>query len=287
MQRDTGLNQESADLDGLAERLREKPAKEIFAELERRLFDAERTGGDVDSDILDIYLCILDEKDPVADDGVTFDQMWGTFQNHHPKLIPPAPAQQKAAGRHRRPVKRRFAIAALASVALLVGVALAFRLGNIVLDKGETSVSERPSGSMLMDEVNAEGYRSLAEVLEDHSISAVGTLMTWIPEDYALNSVKAAEVEGTTKISATFITADGGQKIFFRLVRDLGGASNIEYEKNAAYQDTWTYSGHDYYFMVNNGDLRVMWDIGSVYVSIFGDATEDQLKEMVKSIKMR
>lgn len=286
MQRDTGSNQESADLDGLAERLREKPAKEIFAELERKLFEAERAGGDVDSDILDIYLCILDEKDPVADDGVTFDQMWGTFQNHHPELIPPAPAQQKAASRHRRPIKRRFAIAALASVALLVGVALAFRLGNIVLDKGETSVSERPSGTMLMDEANTEGYRSLAEALEDQSISEVGTLLTWIPQEYALTAVNAIELEGTQKITATF-ESDDGKKIAYRLVYNPSGSSDMEYEKNESYQDTWRFGGYDYYFMINNGDLRVMWDAGNIYVSIFGDATEDQLKEMVKSIKTR
>lgn len=73
----------------MAKELHDKSAKEVFAELESKLFEAERTGTEIDPDVLGIYLCILDHKDPILDDGVSFDQMWGTFKNCHPELITP------------------------------------------------------------------------------------------------------------------------------------------------------------------------------------------------------
>lgn len=280
------------DIAALALDLKKLSAAAVFSDLQKRLDESARTGVAVDPNVLELYYSILDEKDPVPYEGPSFDESWGKFQKRHAWLFSDdhivSPERISTKSHKFRPMllsrRGRQLLVVAAILILLAGVAFAVRFGNIVLDRGETIVSKQPCGVMIMDEATSDGYGSLDEALEDCGISKNGTLLTWIPVEYSVEGIHVTKLEGIIKINTVF-RGNGDRRLYYRIVREFDGNSNVEYEKNDSYSDLWHINGIDYYLMNNNDDRRVMWDIGSTYCNLFGDVTVEQLKSMVESIR--
>lgn len=281
------------DLTALARDLKKLSAATVFSDLQKRLDESALIGVAVDPKVLELYYSILDEKDPVPDEGPSFDESWGKFQKRHAWLFSDdhiVSTEMISTKSHRfRPMllsrRGRQLLVVAAVLILLAGVAFAVRFGNIVLDRGETIISKSPSGVMVMDEASADGYHSLEEALEDCGIGKDGILLTWIPEEYSVQEIYATKLDSTIKINVIFSTIDK-RRLYYRIIRDIDGTFVVGYEKNDSYQTTWPINGINYYLMNNNADRRVMWEVGNTYCNLFGDISEEQLKAMVESIQI-
>lgn len=276
------------DFANLKEHLNTMTADEVIKELDAALDAAELSGKEIDLDALHLYDDALSEKTAPKEDGLPVRDFWEKFQYDHPTLFK-QPDNVKPMYRmslHHTRLFQRLIIAAVVG-AVVIGGALANRYMNRVTDQGETMRVSSPSGNMVREDADLKGYASLEAALKDKGISASGVAITWIPADHHLESANAVVTEDGVKITAIYRDAGGEEKITFRLTQFNQGDKSVDYEKNTDYSRTISIQSTPYYLMKNNEDVRIMWDVGSVFCNIYGDATEKELEEMVKSISVR
>ena len=184
-----------------------KSNTELLQEIEEALRSG--TAEDLDTDKIEQYLSILQERAPVMEDYDP-EQQWNELQEAHPLIfaVEETPHEEKRRHRRRSPLHTlRLALAGLTMVVcfMVTANALGFNPVQSVITWAEGVIQTcfNPSGIMELPEDTQSEYRSLKEALTANSMNA-DRLPTWVPKDYSLVDVTARQIDGMTKCTAVF-----------------------------------------------------------------------------------
>jgi hypothetical protein len=263
----------------------QRSSQELLQEIEQIL--ATSSSVDMDTDKLEAYLDILQERAPVMEDYDAKAE-WEKTKAQHPLLFTPEPAKRPKKADARKWFKSVRAVEIAVAVALcLMITANAFGYNPIgrFLDwaDGIVRVYSNPSGEMELPPDDPNEYHSLVEALEAYDIDP-DSCPTWIPEDYALKVVTVRDSDGLLRISGTY-RGDRGDLIIRAtlhtennywanvLERDTGGSTCVIENK-------------EFLIVTNANHAKIGWVQGNCFYEVNGLLTEDEINKMLKSIPL-
>lgn len=263
----------------------QRSSQELLQEIEQIL--ATSSSVDMDTDKLEAYLDILQERVPVMEDYDAKAE-WEKTKAQHPLLFAPEPAKRPKKADARKWFKSVRAVEIAVAVALcLMITANAFGYNPIrqFLDwaDGIIRVYSNPSGEMELPPDDPNEYHSLAEALEAYDIDP-DFCPTWIPEDYALKAVTVRDSDGLLRISGIYYSERGDLLIRFTNYKvfdenDWGNAVERD-EAGSIFKD----GEREFYFTTNSNQLKAGWIQNSNFYEVIGCVSEDEMKDILKSI---
>lgn len=263
----------------------QRSSQELLQEIEQIL--ATSSSVDMDTDKLEAYLDILQERVPVMEDYDAKAE-WEKTKAQHPLLFAPEPAKRPKKADARKWFKSVRAVEIAVAVALcLMITANAFGYNPIrqFLDwaDGIIRVYSNPSGEMELPPDDPNEYHSLAEALAAYDIDP-DSCPTWIPEDYVLETVTVRDSDGLLRISGIYYSERGDLLIRFTNYKvfdenDWGNA--VERDENGSiFKD----GEREFYFTTNSNQLKAGWIQNSNFYEVIGCVSEDEMKDILKSI---
>lgn len=280
----------TAEYAQLKRRLRGLTREEILEELSEKFEEEEITGEPVAPRLVLAYTDILDElhtQEP--GDNRRIELTWTGFKRNHPELF--SEKAPRTAQPHRRPrcaqIARVLEVAVIAA-ALLIVTATAFRWPDYLVAWGREAFSFGPirteSGVMELETLNNSDYLSLGDAVQAYSLERVAP--TWIPQNFALESVYVQEFGAVTNITALY-SSNNANDILVRIssyevevdMPDL----NIEKDQQQS-RDIYIVDDISHQISKNYDRSQASWKNGRCICSITGNIAETQLKEMVNSI---
>jgi anti-sigma factor RsiW len=284
MDNKTDMSKESSRI-ALLEKLRQKSIFQLTFEL--HIISDVMTEFDFDVELVEAYLDVLQEKDPVywdIDEEKSYQEfiekyseLYEAAMSSPPKL--PAP-------------KKRFRLAGAIAAAACLVFAIIFvpidAYGNSALQKivrwGDGVLEIRslpPGGLMSLPADSGSEYRSLADALKKNNISP-SNCPTWIPAGFALVGI---ETTGSGVLKGFVATYRDNENIISISVHYSAypSATVSAVEKDAG-GSVYLSRGQVYYILTSMGVPTAVWtDDNSTYV-ISGDITTDDLQMMIDSI---
>lgn len=266
---------------------------ELLNEIEKLM--APLPGEDIDTDKVEQYLALLQERAPVMEDYDPVTQ-WDKLMEEHPLLVEEtvAPETLPDTKPSRRPSKRgsglrilRVAEVAAAVVLCLVVTANAFGVNPIQAflswAEGVIQAYSDPSGLMELPADDPSEYHSLEEALTANGIDASGC-PTWVPRDYSLCGVWVRATDGIIKCTASYESTRG--EIIMRVTQySMGSTASTEEREDDGYEYT---NDNGTYYIVSNYELsKVGWQVGSTSYVISGQVSEEEIVKIINSIIMR
>ena len=251
--------------------------------------DAESPeGSGSDTELLLYVMGVLADRRHENNAGKTAQEAWESFQqNYAPEKAPSE--GKKSAGKGIRWLRRlTAAVAAVVLVVLLPLTAEAFSwkdVWNVVAKWAKETFSFVGSDAATVSEPvpDYDGEcTSLQELLRKNKIDP-SIVPTWIPEDYALETVKKA-VSPTQEIYAAYYI-DGKNELRIRVqdyMYDEFQKLEIERSPEIYFTDG---SNIEFFIFENAGQTQVIWTIDSYECTVSGDISAEQAKRMVDSIK--
>ena len=242
-----------------------------------------------DMDRVDLCLELLQERAPVMQ---SFDKQkgWDELTSAYPLPVEPEeaapttrPAKSAAWFSLHRILRFAGALAAILCCFLITASALGYQPLQAFLQwaDGIVRIYHAPSGMMELPEDSSEEYRSLAQALEANGLDS-SECPTWIPEDYQLVSVRVTLMGDVGKYSAVYDSERG--ELFIQIL----DSPNAEWTATDEREE----DGHPYvkdkiqYYIVSNAEqTKAGWKIGTYSYTINGYITEDELVQMIASIK--
>lgn len=263
----------------------QRSSQELLQEIEQIL--ATSSSVDMDTDKLEAYLDILQERTPVMEDYDAKAE-WEKTKAQHPLLFAPEPAKRPKKADARKWFKSvRAAEIAVAVVLCLMITANAFGYNPIrqFLDwaDGIIRVYSNPSGEMELPPDDPNEYHSLAEALEAYDIDP-DSCPTWIPKDYALKTVTVRDSEGLFRISGVYRSERGELLIRFtnfKVFNENYWGNVIERDENGS---IFKNGENEFYITTNSNQLKAGWIQNSNFYEVIGQVSEDEIKEILKSI---
>ncbi len=263
----------------------QRSSQELLQEIEQIL--ATSSSVDIDTDKLEAYLDILQERAPVMEDYDAKAE-WEKTKVQHPLLFAPEPAKRPKKADARKWFRSVRAVEIAVAVALcLMITANAFGYNPIrqFLDwaDGIIRVYSNPSGEMELPPDDPNEYHSLAEALAAYDIDP-DSCPTWIPEDYALKAVTVRDSDGLLRISGTY-RGDRGDLIIRVTLhiendywanvmeRDTGGSTRVIENK-------------EFLIVTNANHAKIGWVQGNCFYEVNGLLTEDEINKILKSIPL-
>lgn len=250
---------------------------------------------EMDTDRIEAYLSILQERAPVTEDYDP-EAQWTKLEAEHPLIFEEEPSPCAAYPADAEPVAKcehhgnrlfHFLRAAGISVAavfcfVVTASALGFPPAQAVLHwaEGVIQVYTNPSGQMELPDDDPSEYHSLGEALEANGIDASG-LPTWVPRDYSILSVTAKSSDGVTKCSAVYESDRGNVAI--RVIDHMMPFSVETKERNTT-GSIYINNETEYYIAADDGLIKAGWHHGNISYVISGQISEDEIKEMINSI---
>jgi len=278
-----GKEADHAGYANLKEHLKGMTADELRAELDALFEEEARSGEEAEPELVEIYLDALDaacEDEPVPGD---MEKSWNTFKANNPDLFPKAEGKPRKNGFS----FRRFFEAAVLVAALLVLSAAAFQWPDYVVSWGREILSIGPpeSGNMVLEEVDENGYASLAEAVESIGVTDL-PLPSWIPPSFSIRSINTQNVFTYVKITAVYSKEDNTSiAIRVSYYPDSKDMPNLSFEKNDdGRHEIDAKDGIEFFFTENYGSAQVGWINGNCLCSISGEISKEELKEIVNSI---
>ncbi len=263
----------------------QRSSQELLQEIEQIL--ATSSSVDMDTDKLEAYLDILQERVPVMEDYDAKAE-WEKTKAQHPLLFAPEPAKRPKKADARKWFKSVRAVEIAVAVALcLMITANAFGYNPIrqFLDwaDGIIRVYSNPSGEMELPPDDPNEYHSLAEALEAYDIDP-DSCPTWIPKDYALKTVTVRDSEGLFRISGVYRSERGELLIRFtnfKVFNENYWGNVIERDENGS---IFKNGENEFYITTNSNQLKAGWIQNSNFYEVIGQVSEDEIKEILKSI---
>ncbi len=256
---------------------------ELLDEIDQMLSGPEN---EIDVDALEARLTALQDRAPVMED---YDPLaeWSKLQDAYPVSFETGDEPKKKSKR-RTGGKIHFArIAAIFAVVLLCSLVTVNALGYNPIHSflrwvdDTIQVCINPSGVMeLPPDVPCE-YRSLREALDANGAEDA-VCPTWVPRDYALREVTARQTDGVTLFNAFYVSERGGLFIRIYEVDGFSWSGVIESELNGT---EYVHNDVTYYFTANNEASKAGWIIGQYSCEIIGQISEDELKQIINSMK--
>ena len=269
----------------IAADVEQRSSQELLQEIEQIL--ATSSSVDMDTDKLEAYLDILQERVPVMEDYDAKAE-WEKTKAQHPLLFAPEPAKRPKKADARKWFKSVRAVEIAVAVALcLMITANAFGYNPIrqFLDwaDGIIRVYSNPSGEMELPPDDPNEYHSLAEALEAYDIDP-DSCPTWIPKDYALKTVTVRDSEGLFRISGVYRSERGELLIRFtnfKVFNENYWGNVIERDENGS---IFKNGENEFYITTNSNQLKAGWIQNSNFYEVIGQVSEDEIKEILKSI---
>lgn len=262
---------------------------ELLNEIEK-LMDPP-PGEDIDTEKVEYYLALLQERAPVMEDYDPAAQ-WDKLMEEHPLLAEETVAPEKPSSRRRSRRCSGFRILRVAEVAAavvlcLVVTANAFGVNPIQAflnwAEGVIQAYSDPSGIMELPADDPSEYHSLEEALTANGIDA-SDCPTWVPRDYSLCGVWVRATDGIIKCTASYESTRG--EIIMRVTQhSMGSTASTEEREDDGYEYT---NDNGTYYIVSNYELsKVGWQIGSTSYVISGQVSEEEIIKIINSIIMR
>ena len=263
----------------------QRSSQELLQEIEQIL--ATSSSVDMDTDKLEAYLDILQERAPVMEDYDAKAE-WEKTKVQHPLLFAPEPAKRPKKADARKWFRSVRAVEIAVAVALcLMITANAFGYNPIrqFLDwaDGIIRVYSNPSGEMELPPNDPNEYHSLAEALEAYDINS-DSCPTWIPKDYTLKAVTVRDSEGLFRISGVYRSERGELLIRFtnfKVFNENYWGNVIERDENGS---IFKNGENEFYITTNSNQLKAGWIQNSNFYEVIGQVSEDEIKEILKSI---
>ena len=264
-----------------------KSNTELLQEIEEALRSG--TAEDLNTDKIEQYLSILQERAPVMEDYDP-EQQWNELQEAHPLIfaVEETPHEEKRRHRRRSPLHTlRLALAGLTMVVcfMVTANALGFNPVQSVITWAEGVIQTcfNPSGIMDLPEDTQSEYHSLKEALTANSMNA-DRLPTWVPKDYSLVDVTARQIDGMTKCTAVFESNRG--ELIMRVVAYSTKDIAVKKEREVSTgEEIFKYNGMEYYLISNDVWNKAEWHDGLMSFTLSGQISDEEIKEIIQSIK--
>ncbi len=260
-----------------------KSNTELLDEIDRILNGPEDK---INVDALEAHLAALQDRAPVMEEYDPFDG-WSKLQEAHPALFE-TEYEPKKASRRRISWKVQFArIAAVFTAVLLCSLVTVNALGYNPVQtfmkwvNDTIQVYSNPSGTMELPPNVPGEYRSLREALDDNGAGNVAC-PTWVPRDYALREVVVRQSDGITQFTAFYLSERGRLAVQIYKMDGINWSGVIEGEPNGT---EYVHNGVTYFLTSNNELRKASWTTGQCSCGIVGQITEDELKQIINSIK--
>lgn len=273
---------------------RNKSNQELLDEIDMILSTSSYV--EIDTDKIEQYLAILQERAPVMEDYSTVAE-WNRLIDDHPLLFEEEATSVSSSNetpmlQSMRPERSRKSILLIRWAEIFVAVmfclvitANAFNFNPIQAflkwAEGVIQVYSNPSGIMELPESDPSEYHSLEEALVANGIDN-NNCPNWVPQDYTLSKVEMRSTDEVIRYSAIYEAARG--ELLIRVTEYLSDIdwSTAEEREEGGY--SYTQNDIEYYIIANYHLSKAMWREEQYVYIISGQVTEDELKEMIKSI---
>lgn len=265
----------------------EKSNTELLQEIE----DTLRSGTveDMDTDKIEYYLSILQERAPVEEDYDP-EQQWSELREAHPLIfsVEDTPSEKKRKYHRLSPLRTlRLALAVLTMVVcfMVTANALGFNPVQSAISWAEGVIQTcfNPSGIMELPEDTQSEYRSLKEALTANGMDA-DKLPGWIPKDYSLNDVTVRQIDGMTKCVGIY-TAERGELVIRVVAYSTENIAAKEERETSTDEKIFKHNGMEYYLIPNDMWNKAEWNDGLISFTISGQISDEEIKAMIQSIK--
>ena len=278
-------------------RLKSMSADELLFELEAKI--DEMTDLDYDGELVDAYLAALNEKAPL-DSDFDAETSWNEFRTKHADLFEKdgkdeigSAAEDFRKARPRRLIPKIVAIVAVVTLfsALCVRAAGFNLLGlfgkwteEIFGFLSADGSINRSSDSEATD-VNSEIYLGIRSMLVMYGVTD-DLAPTWYPEGFEAEPVQIQSSDMGDTVNYYF--SDENDDYFgIKFIRysDPSKMKDLFYEKDDASVEEYVSGERIFYIFSNLESTTAIWSDGeALTMSIFGNISVDELKNMIDSI---
>ena len=228
----------------------------------------------------------LDPKDPEDQDDP--DHPDDPHGSDGPKEQPPqseaCPERISYFQRFHHHPRRILAVAAAAAIILmfLVPPALGYQSFYQMVGSWTDSFFQFQKDGTPID---TEDQEKIQQVLSENGIPT-WIVPTVVPEGFELNEIKVHDQPESDAFEIHIFYINGSHPRHVS-VRHYGQQASLKYEKDAENVQKYLSNGTTYYLFENNSQNIAAWNINEWECAIYGDASIDDLKSMVDSIKER
>lgn len=246
---------------------------------------------DVDMDTVKRNLAILDERNPIelTDDR---EETWQAIMANHRAYLAskqttePENTADRVTVREKRP-RRKLLVAVYA----VVGVLLTLIVGSYAagVDPFQSVakwtgdrlfVATNPSGELELPKNTVSEYRSLREALDQNGAEDA-MCPSWVPKDYAIDSIDFACTQRISKYTAVFYSERGELGIV--VLTGYSTTTNSVETELSGYRE-YMVNGDIYYLSENTDYLQAYGEIGSYRYSVVGNLKEEELEAIIQSL---
>lgn len=248
---------------------------------------AHRSGEELPPELVMTFYDVLDEVAPLEPMPFDFQASWKRFTKEHPELIPQENGADTGKKRWVRSRKLKYLIS-LATATLMIISVYAMDMPTVVYFWGQDVLQIRPtSGTMNFTEKNDEGYSSLTDVLNANAVDAA--IPTWIPDNYYLEEISVQTDNGIFYCTASYISSTLNKRpILIRVIAysDMESIPDINYERNVDERhQSVSFNGYTVMLTSNNAFKRANWISGNCSVSVSGELSALEIKQILHSIE--
>lgn len=243
--------------------------------------------GDVDLEKIDAYLNALDEKDPLPFE-IDTEAALTDFHNKHGLLI------KESRATHRRHLKTKRTASKIAAAIAIVCVTSSLvaeacgidvfgtiaRWTSEVFHFGQNETPYAEVGNYPIEIGETKEYDTVQDAIDALEIAAP-LVPAWIPERYERDSVIMQRKMSGISIYST-CKSDGGALKF--QYRETSRADQQLIEKDEAMEHSYLAGNIRHYIIVDKAETKIVWANGVFECRISGDITEQEAKEIIKSI---
>ena len=257
-------------------------------ELEEILrLDAETTDGQ-ESDVEELFYImgvLADRKKKQGHTGNTAQEAYEIFKQHYMPETDhddPVPEQVQKPGKLALSWMRGL-VAAAAVIAIMVFGSVTAKAFGVDIWKAVVQWTQETFHFGEWGESGANSnlpYASLQEALE-HGEVTTPLAPTWLPAGYELVDIQIDHSPLDKKYRALY---QSGEKILRITVQDYLDKNPVYVEQSEGLVEEYPVDGIIYYLFENHDVVKAVWISGTCECYISGNATIDELKQMIDSI---
>ena len=129
-----------------------------------------------------------------------------------------------------------------------------------------------------------EYQESVGDILDFYNVKQ-SLVPSWYPQGYTMSEPEIYSSEGVLQIFCSFENQDGGYfSIQIFRYENTEELNNYTFEKSSGDAETFTENGKIFYILRNEDTLTGTWTDGHTLESISGNLSEQDLKNIIKSI---
>ena len=257
-------------------------------ELEEILrLDAETTDGQ-ESDVEELFYImgvLADRKKKQGHTGNTAQEAYEIFKQHY---MPETDREDPVPEQVHKPSKlalpwMRGLVAAAAVIAIVVFGSVTAKAFGVDIWKAVVQWTQETFHFGEWGDTNPKetaSYTSLQEALADNEITDP-IVPTWIPDGYQLEAVEVSHSPIKCTYRAKYVN---DERFIIITVQDHLDKYPVYVEQSEGLVEEYAVDGIIYYLFENHDVVKAVWISGTCECYISGNATIDELKQMIDSI---